>query len=177
MRDGVQIETTHRGRLFRVEVLSYTDEHGRDVRREVVRHPGAVVVVAVLDDGRLVLIGNYRIAVDARLWEVPAGKLEPGEEPQHAAARELEEETGYRAAKIRPLGSFYTSPGFSDEIIHAFIAEDLTFVGANLEPGEDIEAADLALDEVMAMITDGRIRDAKTIASVLMWRQQAKETA
>jgi ADP-ribose pyrophosphatase len=152
-----------------VEVLSFTDEKGRSVRREIVRHPGAVVIVPVLADGRLVLIRNYRIAVDDRLWELPAGKLEEGEEPQRAAGRELEEETGYRAGRIRPLTAFFTSPGFADELIHAFIAEDLTFVGQNLEPGEQIEAEALGRDEVLAMIADGRIRDGKTIAAVLMW--------
>jgi len=155
--------------LFSVEVLSFTDEKGRSVRREIVRHPGAVVVVPVLEDGRLVLIRNYRIAVDDRLWELPAGKLEENEEPQRAAARELEEETGYRAGRIRPLTAFFTSPGFADERIHAFIAEELTFVGQNLEPGEQIEAETLPRDEVLAMIADGRIRDGKTIAAVLMW--------
>ena len=172
MRDAVSIETTHRGRLFRVDVLAYTDENGRDVTREVVRHPGAVVIVPVLGADRLVLIRNYRIAVDDRLWELPAGKLEPGEDPQHAAGRELQEETGHRADRIRPLGSFFTSPGFADEIIHAFIAEDLTFVGQSLEPGEEIEAAELDVAEVLAMIADGCIRDGKTIAAVLMWHQQ-----
>jgi ADP-ribose pyrophosphatase len=169
MRAGIETETTHRGRLFSVEVLSFTDTHGRSVRREIVRHPGAVVIVPVLDDGRLVLIRNYRIAVDDRLWELPAGKLEPGEEPQDAAARELEEETGYRAGRIRPLTAFFSSPGFADELIRAFCAEDLTHVGQNLEPGEEIEVAELARDEVLAMIADGRIRDGKTIAAVLTW--------
>jgi ADP-ribose pyrophosphatase len=171
MRDSVQSEVTHRGRLFSVEVLRFTDEHGRAVQREVVRHPGAVVIVPLLDDGRLVLIRNYRIAVDARLWELPAGKLEPGEDPQHAAGRELEEETGYRPGRVTPLAAFYSSPGFADEKLHAFIAEDLTFVAQNLEPGEQIEAQPLPREEVMAMIDDGRICDGKTIAAILMWDQ------
>lgn len=152
-----------------MEVLSFTDEKGRSVRREIVRHPGAVVIVPVLDDGRLVLIRNYRIAVDERLWELPAGKLEEGEEPQHAAARELEEETGFRPGRVRPLATFFSSPGFADELIHAFVAEDLAFVGQNLEPGEEIDVSELARGEVLAMIADGRIRDGKTIAAVLMW--------
>jgi 8-oxo-dGTP pyrophosphatase MutT (NUDIX family) len=173
MRDSVQSETTHRGRLFSVEVLRFTDEHGRTVQREVVRHPGAVVIVPVLDDGRLVLIRNYRIAVDDRLWELPAGKLEPGEDPQHAAARELEEETGYRPGRVRRLGAFYSSPGFADEKLQAFIAEDLAFVGQNLEPGEEIETAPLPPEEVRAMIANGRICDGKSIAAILMWDQLA----
>ena len=169
MRTSVQSEITHSGRLFSVEVLSFTDDTGRAVRREIVRHPGAVVVVPVLPDGRLVLIRNYRIAVDDRLWELPAGLMDNGEDPQHAAARELEEETGYRPRRIRPLGAFYTSPGFADVFIHAFVADDLIQKGQNLDPGEEIEVHELAEEEVMKMIAQGEIRDAKTIAGVLMW--------
>ncbi len=175
MRDSVQSETTHEGRLFRVEVLSYTDEMGREVRREVVRHPGAVVILPVLDDGRLVLIRNYRIAVDERLWELPAGKLEPGEDPRDAAGRELREETGFSALTIRRLGAFYTSPGFADELIHIFIAEGLDFVGQALEAGEEIEVSELDREEVLAMIADGRIHDGKTIVTILMWDRLDKE--
>ena len=161
--------TTHRGRLLTVEVLSFTDSAGRDAEREVVHHPGAVVVVPLLDGDRLVLIRNRRIAVNADLWELPAGTLEADEDPQHAAARELQEETGYHPATVQPLGSFFTSPGFLDEQIHAFVARDLSFVGQSLDPGEEITASVLDRTEVLVMIDDGRIRDGKTIASVLMW--------
>lgn len=169
MRQPVHTTTTHRGRLLTVEVLSFVDEQGNEVEREVVHHPGAVVIVPVMADGGLVLIRNHRVAVGAALWELPAGTLEPGEEPLAAAARELEEETGYRPARVRPLAEFYTSPGFLNELLHVFVADDLTFVGQRLEPGEEIEGRDLPRDEVMAMLADGRIRDAKTIASVLLW--------
>jgi ADP-ribose pyrophosphatase len=169
MREPFHTETTHRGRLLTVEVLSFADKQGRPVQREVVRHPGAVVIVPVLAGGGLVLIRNQRVAVDAALWELPAGTLEPGEEPASAARRELEEETGYRPARVRRLGAFFTSPGFLNELLHAFVAEDLAFVGQRLEPGEEIEARELPRGEVLAMVSDGRIRDAKTIAAVLMW--------
>ena len=176
MRDSVQSETTHDGRLFRVEVLSYADEKGRQVKREVVRHPGAVVILPVKADGRLVLIRNYRIAVDDHLWEIPAGKLERGEEPLDAAGRELREETGYTARSIRKLGAFHTSPGFADELIHAYVAEQLEFVGQALEPGEEIEVEELDRAEVLAMIADGRIHDGKTMAVVLMWDRLDRES-
>jgi ADP-ribose pyrophosphatase len=169
MEPTVQATTTHRGELFQVEVLNWVDERGRAIRREVVRHPGAVVVVPVLEGGRVVLIRNYRIAVDERLWELPAGKLEPGEDPAAAARRELEEETGYRCRCVRSIGEFYTSPGFADELMRAFVADGLSFVGQRLEPGEHIEVQEMSRREALSMARDGRIRDGKTIAALLLW--------
>jgi ADP-ribose pyrophosphatase len=168
---------THRGRLLRVDVLSWTDTDGRAVEREVVHHPGAVLVVPRREDERLVLVRNERVAVDAHLLELPAGKLEPGEAPQAAASRELEEETGYRPGRIRALGEFYTSPGFCDELMRVFVADQLEPVGQKLEPGENIEVQVIARSEVMAMIGDGRIRDGKTIAALLMWILEPREAA
>ena len=174
MNEAIDVQTTHTGRLLRVEVLSWTDEQGRTVCREVVRHPGAGLVVPWLGTDRVVMVRNYRIAVDEHLLELPAGTLESGEDPQHAAARELEEETGYRPGRIRPLGEFYTSPGFADELMRVFVAEDLRFVGQRLEPGERIEVETIRGRDVGAMIEDGRIRDGKTIAGLLMWERQAR---
>lgn len=171
----VDVETTHRGRLFDVEVLTWTDSSGRQVRREVVRHPGAVLAVPLLSGDRVVMIRNYRVAVEEHLLELPAGTLRPGEDPQRAAARELEEETGYRPGRVRRLGEFYTSPGFADERMWAFVAEDLEFVGQRLEPGEQIEVQIVEWADVGAMIDDGRIRDGKTIAALLMWQRQRRD--
>lgn len=176
MQGPVQSRTTHRGRLLTVEVLSFTDGDGRSFDREIVHHPGAVVIVPVLDGDRLLLIRNDRVAVSGRLWELPAGTRDEGEDPRSTAARELEEEAGYRADRITDLGAFHTSPGFTDELVHAYVAEDLHFVGQRLEPGESIEVAELPLVEVLSMIDDGRLRDAKTIAALLMWRRRAEKT-
>jgi len=165
----------HRGRLFAVEALSWTDDAGRTVQREVVRHPGAVLIVPELDGGRLVLIRNYRVAVGGWLWELPAGTMEPGEPPIDTARREVEEETGYRPARIEPLGRFYTSPGFCDEDMHVFVAGGLDHVGQKLEPHESIEVSVLGRDEVFEMIDDGRIRDGKTIAALLLWSRRSRD--
>jgi ADP-ribose pyrophosphatase len=169
MNESVQVATKYDGRLFKVQALAYTDDSGRSVQREVVRHPGAVLIVPVLDDQHVVMIRNYRIAVDECLWEFPAGKLESNEPPISAAHRELEEETGYRAAQVHKLGEFYTSPGFTDERMHVFVAENLTVVGQRLEPGEEIEVRTVPVSEAIEMVRDGTLRDAKSIAGLLMW--------
>lgn len=161
--------TIHQGGIFAVEQVRYRDEAGRELTRDIVRHPGAVTVVPVLDDGRLVMIRNWRIAVAGWLDEFCAGKLERGEDPAHAAARELEEETGYCAAQVTPLGTFYTSPGFADERMHVFEARGLTPVPRRLEVGERIEVVLRSVDEVSAMIRQGRIVDGKTIGAFAQW--------
>jgi ADP-ribose pyrophosphatase len=165
-------EIVHAGRIFNVEVVYTTGRDGRPMRRDIVRHKGAVTIVPVLDDGRLVMIRNYRIAVDDRLWEFPAGGLEVGEDPRLAAGRELEEETGYHAASIELLGTFYTSPGFADEFMRAYVATGLTEVGQRLEPGEDIEVHRVTPDQLLNMIDDNTIRDGKTIAAGLTWHRR-----
>ncbi len=172
MPDAPTVHRPFRGRLFAVEVLQWADDRGRVIRREVVRHPGAVLIVPRLDGDRLVLVHNYRVAVDDRLWELPAGTLEPGEPPRDAAGRELQEETGYRAARIEHLSDFYTSPGFCDELMRVFTADELQFVGQRLEPHEQIEVGVVTTDEAMAMVADGRIIDAKTIAALHLWARQ-----
>ncbi len=164
----LDVQTAHRGRLLALEVVTWTDAQGRTVRREVVRHPGAVLILPELSGNRIVLLRNHRVAVGDTLWELPAGTLEPPEPPIAAAARELEEETGYRAGRITPMGEFYTSPGFCDELMRVFLAQDLDWVGERHEPHEEIEVRVVPFEEALAMIDDGRIRDAKTIAALLM---------
>ncbi|MCA9289920.1 MAG: NUDIX hydrolase [Phycisphaerales bacterium] len=172
MSDPTSIELAFRGRRIAVEVLRTVDGRGRAVEREVVRHPGAVLIVPVLDEHTVLLIRNRRIAVDDTLWEFPAGTLEAGEPPAACAARELVEETGHRAARLDPLGSFYTSPGITDERMHVFVATDLTPGPPALEPGEDIEVHRMSVDALLALIDDGALVDAKTIAAALLWRRR-----
>ena len=122
--------------------------------RDVVRHPGAVVVLPLLDDGRVCLIRNFRVAVSQTLIELPAGTLEPGHTPAEMAERELIEETGYRAAKIEPLSAFYLSPGILDERMHLFLATGLIAGDSAREAGEEIENLLVPFDEAIAMAND-----------------------
>ncbi len=155
----------------RFDVFKSNDETSR--RREFVAHPGAVVILPLLGD-EIVMIRNERFAVGETLFELPAGTLELGEEPLKTAEREIIEETGYRANKIRPLISFFTSPGISNELMYAFLAEDLEHVGQNLDEGEKITVETLPVKKIMPMISAGAIKDGKTIATLLFWLEFSK---
>ena len=159
------------GRIFGVERCCWTTSDGVEVQREIVRHPGAVTIVPVTDDGRLVMIRNWRMAVGGPLWELPAGKREQGESPAQTAARELTEETGYTASAIKTLGGYYTSPGFADEYMHAFVATGLVAGELALEVGEEVETACLHPREVGALIDRGELVDGKTLAALMLWER------
>ena len=158
--------TIYTGRKVELRVVDVQQPDGRRVERELVVHPGAVVVLARTAEGEVVMIRTWRFAIGAELWELPAGTLEPGEEPADCAARELAEETGFRAAVIEPLGTFYTTPGICTERIHAFTARELTRVGQSLDPGEQIRVECVSMERVRRMMLDGEIADAKTIAAL-----------
>ena len=164
MKQPAQVTRLHEGPVFSVErmVFDHTDP---PVVKDVVRHPGAITVIGLLDDGRIVLIRNHRVAVGGVLLEFCAGKLEPGEAPATSALRELEEETGHSAASLRPIGRFYTSPGFADELMHVFIAEGLRPVERRLEPGEEIEVVVMEIDDIQEAIRTGAMIDGKSIAA------------
>ena len=158
------------GRRLRVEERKLPRSDGKIETREMVVHPGSVVLLPVLDDGRLALIRNRRFTVGRVLLELPAGTREEAEEPGLCAARELEEETGFVARELEPLFSFYPSPGSSDERMHVFVARGLTRTAQRLDPSEQIEVEVLGLAEVLERIRANEIEDAKTIAAVLYFR-------
>lgn len=170
-------QTRFRGRLLRLEVDRVREPRpeggfGPLSRREVVRHPGAVAVVARTAANEIVLVRQYRYAAGRTLLEIPAGTREPGEEPGATAVRELAEETGYRAGEWRPLGSFFTAPGFCDEVIHLFLAEGLTPGAPAPDPGESVEPVLLPAAECRRLLAGEedaagrRIEDAKTLAAL-----------
>ena len=162
-----QSQTLLETRKFTVVRETVGTPGGKDKTREIVRHPGACVVVPLLDDGRVCLIRNFRIAVAETLIELPAGTLEPPELPAKTAERELIEETGYRAAKIDLLHAFYASPGFLDEKMHLYLATGLTAGQSAREEGEEIENLLVPFEQAVEMVFRGEIQDAKTIVGLL----------
>jgi ADP-ribose pyrophosphatase len=162
-----QSKILFQGRRFRVERHVEIGPDGREHAWEFVRHPGAAVILPLLDDGRLCLVRNSRPAVRETVIELPAGTLEPGEDPAETARRELAEETGYRAGRIEHLTSFYSSPGIFDEKMHLYLARDLTAGPMSLDPGEQLEPLLCSWEEALAMIHRGEIHDGKTLAGLL----------
>ena len=157
------------GKIVKLQVDDVILPNGQVAKREIIKHPGAVAVIAVTDEGKLVLVEQYRKALERSIVEIPAGKLEPGEEPAMTARRELEEETGYGAHSLTYLQTFATSPGFADEIIHLYVAKDLYIIDnkAALDEDEFVELLEVSLEEAQSMVGDRRIFDAKTAFAVL----------
>jgi ADP-ribose pyrophosphatase len=154
----------HRYRIFAIVEQALRLPSDRTVLRQVVKHPGAVVIIPQLEDGRLILIEQYRFAVSETLLEFPAGTLEPGEAPLDCARRELIEETGYRAEHWRALGIMYPSPGYCDETQHLFVASGLVPDHAAGDDDEILEVKRLTSRELERTIADGAMVDAKSIA-------------
>lgn len=148
---------------------------GQRIEREVCLHPGAVIILPLLDDGRIVLIRNRRHSVSQELLELPAGTLERGEDPAVCAARELQEETGYSARTVEPCGWFYTSPGILTEKMYAFVARGLTHRGQNLEDNEQIVVHPVTFAEARRLILQNQVVDAKTIATLLKYTMSAPQ--
>lgn len=158
----------HEGRVVSLDVDEVEEPGGVRGIREIVRQSGSVAALPVLADGRIVLVRQYRYAVDAYVWELPAGRRDPRETPESGARRELEEEVGLRAGSLEPLMVFWTTPGFCDEVMHLFRATDLEPVPPRPEADERIEQATFTLDEAMAMHCRGEIREAKTVVALLL---------
>jgi ADP-ribose pyrophosphatase len=171
--DEVLLET----RRFRVVRHRGRTASGHEYVRETVQHPGAVVVLPILEDGRVCLIRNYRVAVGQTLIELPAGTLEPGEDSADTARRELEEETGYRATRIEPLLEFFMSPGILSERMHAYLATGLTKGPPSPEAGEEIEPLLVTWDQALRMALGGEIQDAKTLATLLFYELRRRGSA
>ncbi len=154
------------GKVLTLNIDTVRLPNGVTVDLEIVRHPGAAAVVPLRDNGTVVLIKQFRHAAGGFIYEIPAGKLHPGEDPMHCAARELEEEIGYVAGRLERLTSILTAPGFTDEVIHIYKATGMTAGRQQLDRDEVLEVLEIPLDEAIKMITAGTIRDAKTIVGL-----------
>jgi len=164
----VESHIIYRGRVVTLRIDTVRLPSGRTARREIVEHRGAVAIVPLLNNDTVLLIRQYRQAVGETLLEIPAGTLEPDEPPDQCARRELEEETGYTARQLRKLFSQYLAPGYSQEVLHVYLAEDLAPTAQQLDEDELVELVPTPLQEVETMILEGRIKDSKTIAGLLM---------
>ncbi len=171
----IHSEAIFTGKVISLKVDDVMLPNGEKSKREIVNHPGAVAVIAVTTDNRLVVVEQYRKALERSMIEIPAGKLEPGELPEATAARELEEETGYGCNELTYLQTFATSPGFADEVIHLFVARGLYKVDsrAPLDEDEFVELMEITVEEGEQLIAEQKIYDAKTAFAVLWLKMQA----
>lgn len=166
----VTSQRVYNGRIISLDIDQVRFPDGSVGPMEMIRHPGASAIVPVLDpesdDPTVILIRQYRYAADGYLYEVPAGRLDPGEEPVECARRELAEETGYRAERVEHLFTMYTTPGFTDEKIHLYLATGLTLGESNREADEFLELVPTPMSKALSMIEQGEIQDAKTALSL-----------
>ena len=156
------------GRIFKVREHDVTLPNGEAAKREVVLHHGGVGVIAVTPEREVFMVTQYRISADEMMLEIPAGKLEPDENDTYAAAmRELEEETGYRAEKLIPLGTYYATPGYCSEKLTIYLADKLIYVGQHLDEDEFLNLSKIPLDKLYEMVMNNEIRDCKTAIAIL----------
>ncbi|HVZ93668.1 MAG TPA: NUDIX hydrolase [Phycisphaerales bacterium] len=171
-------EVIWKGKKFFLETVTVRGNDGSQLRREVIRHPGAVCILPILEESdspdrvKVVITRQLRHTLGREIWEFPAGTIEPGEPPEKCAPRELEEEAGYRAKSMDRLGSFYTTPGMTDELMHAFVARGLEHVGQKLEVYETIRPEVVTAAEVFEMLDRGEFIDAKSMVTLHLAARQ-----
>lgn len=170
--ERIKSEEIYQGYAITVRKDTLRLDDGREITRDVVVHPGAVVVVAV-DRGELLFVRQYRHAAGEALLELVAGTREPGEAPAVTAAREIQEEAGFKAGKLTKIGEFYSAPGFCSELLHLYLAEELTPSRLPGDEDEEIEVERYSREEALRMALSGEIRDAKTLAGVLLYASRS----
>jgi ADP-ribose pyrophosphatase len=169
MEKTINSKLLHQGRNFSFKTDEVQLPSGKTTTRDTVDHPGAVAIVPILDDGRILLVKQYRYTTGKELLEIPAGTLERGEAPDTCARRELKEETGYTAGSMKKILTMYMAPGYSNEVIHLYFATTLKEGEKNTEEDENITTEAYGPDELLEMMEKNTIEDAKTIAGVLSY--------
>lgn len=167
-RELVESQSIFKGAVFDVERDRLREENGSEIVREVVRHAGGAGCLPLFDDGRVALVKQYRHPARCDLLEIPAGKIEVGETPAECAAREVEQEIGFRPGRIQRLAEFYSTPGFCEERLYVYLATELEQATQNLDHDEFVEVIYLPLGEAVAMVERGEIEDSKTIIALLL---------
>lgn len=172
----IESSRIYSGRVVSLDVDRVRLPDGGESVREVVRHAGAVVILPKLDTGGIAFVRQFRYPIESELLEFPAGTLEPGEEAPACAARELVEETGWQAERLDEIGSFFSTPGFTDEVLHSYIATGLVRSEDGIAPEADefIEVVVLSAREAISMAQRGELRDAKTLATLFLAIQQGR---
>ena len=170
---GPRDREVYAGRILTLRLKYLAQPDGRRHLREIVEHKPGAAAVAVDDQGQVLLVRQSRPAVGAHVLELPAGLIDPGEQPIDCARRELQEETGYLAAELRPLVAFYTSPGFTDELIHIFVATGLVASPVGHDEEEEIEVVRLPLGQAIEQVLHGEISDAKTVSGLLAYAHRS----
>jgi ADP-ribose pyrophosphatase len=170
-------QTIYEGKIISLRLEEVELPDGNRAKRELVQHPGAVALIPITNEGKIILVKQYRKSLNRTLIEIPAGRIEVGEDPKITALRELEEETGYGAREVTYIQSFATSPGFADEIIHLYLAENLYEIENPAAGDEDefIELLEATIDEAEQMVAAGDIYDAKTAFAVIYAKHQLKK--
>ncbi len=169
------INNIYQNRVFRLDRENVTLENEVTVNIDLIRHPGAAAMVAVSDDGKVILLQQYRHAIGDYIWEIPAGTLEPDENPLECAKRELIEESGFSASNWQKLGEITPVPGYSDERIHLFLATGLSPAQQNLDQGEILKVRHIEFTDAIKMIHEQKIQDAKTICGLMLAQKKLTE--
>jgi ADP-ribose pyrophosphatase len=170
-----EIRKVYEGRVFTLQIETLTLPKGHELKAEIIRHPGSVVIIPVTETGEIILVRQYRPAIGRWAWELPAGSLKPGEDVEQAAARECQEEIGLIAKTLEKVGAFYPTPGYCDEEMNFYVASGLRAPGsgdaeAHADEDEDIEAQAFSRADIAGMIGDGEIIDLKTVAGLALLR-------
>lgn len=173
------IQTTNifNGKVINLQIDEVTLPNGKTSKREIIKHPGAVAIIALTEENKIVFVEQYRKPLEKSLVEIPAGKLEEGEKPEVTALRELEEETGYTTNKLELVTSFYSSPGFADELLYIYFTDKLKPLeeAKSLDEDEFVELMELTLEEAEALMAEQKIHDAKTVYALMYLKQLLKK--